>query len=283
MSPRFDFHTHTLHSDGTLAPAELMARAHASGVEAIAVTDHDVTDGLDEAGAQARALGMRLVPGVEISVTWRAQTLHVVGLGIDPAHAPLQQGLARLREFRRWRAKEIDRRLARKNIVGAYGHVTGLARGSVLSRTHFAHFLVAHGYARTPAEAFRHYLVRGRPGYVPGEWTDLPQAVGWIRAAGGIAVIAHPGRYGLTHAKLRRLIHEFKDSGGRSIEVISGNQRDVEHDRFARIATEHGLLASAGSDYHGPDNPWVDLGKLPPLPAGCASVYPALAAPAAAV
>src|SRR5581483_3012902 len=225
MSPRFDFHTHTLHSDGTLAPAQLVARAHERGVEVLAVTDHDVTDGLAEAGSAAQALGMRFVPGVEISVTWGGQTIHVVGLGFDSAHAPLQQGLARLREFRRWRAREIDRRLERKNISGAYEHVVASARGAILSRTHFAQFLVERGYARSASEAFRHYLKRGRPGHVAGKWATLEEAVGWIKAAGGIAVIAHPARYALSSGKLKRLIEDFKACGGEAIEVISGNQR----------------------------------------------------------
>lgn len=278
MSPRFDFHTHTWHSDGTLAPAHLIARAHACGVDVIAVTDHDVTDGLAEAGTTARALGVRLVPGVEVSATWAGQTVHIVGLAIDVTNEVLQQGLARLRQFRRWRAVEIDRRLRKKNISGAYDYVTRAAHGAILSRTHFAQFLVERGFVRTPGEAFSHYLKRGRPGYVPGKWAALDEAVGWIRAAGGIAVIAHPGRYGLSSGKLKRLIDEFKQCGGQAIEVISGNQRELEHERFARIAIDSGLLASAGSDYHGSDKPWADLGRLSVLPPGCVSVCDALPA-----
>lgn len=280
MSPRFDFHTHTYHSDGVLAPAELIARAHECGVEAIAITDHDVTDGLTEAHEAAQDVGMRFVPGVEISVSWGGQTLHVVGLSIDTADTALQRGLAQLREFRYWRAKEIARRLAKRNIGGAYERVAALARGAVLSRTHFARFLVECGHARTPGDAFKHYLVRGRPGYVPGKWASLDEAVGWIRAAGGIAVIAHPGRYSLGHGKLKRLIQDFKECGGQAIEVISGSQG--EHERFTRIAIEHELLASAGSDYHGPENAWSALGRLPALPSGCRSVYDALPPVAAA-
>jgi len=276
MSPRFDFHTHTWHSDGTLAPAALMERARTNGIEVIAVTDHDVTDGLAEATAAARAFGLRLVPGVEISVTWTGQTVHIVGLGFDAGNAELQRGLARLREFRHWRAREIDRRLMQKNIRGAYESVAGRARGAILSRTHFAQFLVEQGYVRTPADAFNQYLKRGKPGYVPGKWAGLHEAVGWIRAAGGIAVIAHPGCYALGSGKLKRLIDEFKECGGQAIEVVSGNQREFEHDQFARVANDNGLLASAGSDYHGPDKPWAELGRLSPLPAGCASVYDAL-------
>jgi len=277
MASHVDLHTHTLRSDGTLTPTDLVTRAHAHGVKILALTDHDVTDGLAEASATATALGMQLVPGVEISVTWEGQTLHIVGLAIDPAHDALQQGLARLREFRNWRAREIDRRLAKKRITGAFDYASNLARGSILSRTHFARFLVDRGYVRTMGDAFKHYLTRGRPGHVPGEWATLAQAVGWIRDSGGIAVIAHPARYKLTSGKRKRLLDEFKACGGRAIEVISGSHSAADNDHYAELAVREALLASVGSDYHGPEKPWVELGRLPALPAGCTPVWESLA------
>lgn len=277
MVSHVDLHTHTLRSDGTLTPTDLVTRAHAHGVKILALTDHDVTDGLAEASATATALGMQLVPGVEISVTWEGQTLHIVGLAIDPAHDALQQGLARLREFRNWRAREIDRRLAKKRITGAFDYASNLARGSILSRTHFARFLVDRGYVRTMGDAFKHYLTRGRPGHVPGEWATLAQAVGWIRDSGGIAVIAHPARYKLTSGKRKRLLDEFKACGGRAIEVISGSHSAADNDHYAELAVREALLASVGSDYHGPEKPWVELGRLPALPAGCTPVWESLA------
>lgn len=277
MASHVDLHTHTLRSDGTLTPTDLVTRAHAHGVKILALTDHDVTDGLVEAGATATALGMQLVPGVEISVTWEAQTLHIVGLAIDPAHAALQQGLAQLREFRNWRAREIDRRLAKKRITGAFDYASHLARGSILSRTHFARFLVDRGYVRTMGDAFKHYLTRGRPGHVPGQWATLAQAVGWICDSGGIAVIAHPARYKLTSGKRKRLLDEFKACGGRAIEVISGSHSAADNQHYAELAVREALLASVGSDYHGPEKPWVELGRLPALPAGCTPVWESLA------
>jgi len=276
MTSHVDLHTHTLRSDGTLTPTDLVTRAHARGVQVLGLTDHDVTDGLAEAQATAAALGMRLVPGVEVSVTWEAQTVHIVGLAIDPGHDPLQQGLARLREFRHWRAREIDRRLAKKRITGAYDYAANVARGSILSRTHFARFLVDRGYVRTMGEAFKHYLTRGRPGHVPGQWATLAEAVGWIRDSGGIAVIAHPARYKLGSGKLKRLLGEFKACGGQAIEVISGSHSPADNERFAEIAVRESLLASVGSDYHGPEKPWVELGRLPNLPRGCAPLWEAL-------
>ena len=266
MYPTYDLHTHTLCSDGTLSPEDLIARAQAKGVQVLALTDHDVTEGVTSAQAAGRRLGVQVLPGVEVSVTWQRQTVHIVGLCIDSQNQVLQHGLARLREFRGWRAQEIDRRLQKKNVVGAYEFVRQNARGAILSRTHFARFLVAEGYVRDMGQAFKQYLGPGRAAHVPGQWAALDEAVGWIRAAGGIAVVAHPARCGLTTAKLRRLLREFKDCGGQSIEVLSGSCPAADSAQMARLAVEHGLLGSCGSDYHGPEQTWVDLGRLPALP-----------------
>lgn len=273
MSAIYDLHSHSLASDGTLAPAALVARAQAHGVQVLALTDHDTTDGLVEAGRAADACGITLINGVEVSVTWERQTIHVVGLGIDPASAALVEGLGRAQAFRDWRAEEIGRRLARAGIPGAFEGARALARGRIVSRTHFAHFLVASGRAHSVRDVFRNYLVRRKPGYVPGDWTALEAAVGWIRTAGGQAVIAHPARYRLTATRMRRLIGEFRECGGEALEVVSGSHTrdDIQH--MARLSCRHGLLASAGSDYHGPENPWVELGRLAPLPVGCTPVW----------
>lgn len=275
MSATYDLHAHTNFSDGTLTPRELVERARTNGVDGLALTDHDVTDGLAEAAAAARDAGIKLIPGVEISVTWQRQTVHIVGLCIEASHAPLQEGLARLREFRVWRAEEIGRRLGKKNIAGAYEYARGIARGSVISRTHFAHFLVSRGYVPSASQAFKQYLARGRPAHVPGQWASLEDAVTWIRGAGGIAVIAHPARYNYTASKMRRLLNEFKECGGAAIEVASGSQSPAEAQHMTRLAGEHELLGSAGSDFHGPEKPWVDLGRLPPLAPSVTPVWSA--------
>lgn len=271
--PHYDLHSHSHHSDGTLSPADLVMRARSGGVDVLALTDHDVTDGIAEARAAAQAVGLALVPGVEVSVTWGAMTVHVVGLGIDPGHARLQAGLAELRKFRAWRAEEIGRRLAKKGIAGAYEGARALAHGSLISRTHFAQFLVGQGHAQDVRQVFRKYLVTGKPGHVPGEWAALPDAVGWIRAAGGQAVIAHPARYKLSATRLQRLLREFKDSGGEAIEVVSGSHSRDDYLRFAALASRYELLASSGSDYHGPESPWIELGRLPALPESCRPVW----------
>ncbi|MHB8454426.1 MAG: PHP domain-containing protein [Acidiferrobacterales bacterium] len=271
--PHYDLHAHTYHSDGTLSPADLVMRARSNGVDVLALTDHDVTDGIPEARSAAQTVGIVLVPGVEISVTWGAITVHVVGLGIDPECVPLQAGLAELRKFRAWRAEEMGRRLAHRGVPDAYAGARARAQGSLISRTHFAQFLVAEGHARDVRQVFRNFLVSGKPGHVPGQWAALSDAVGWIRAAGGQAVIAHPARYKLSAGRLQQLLVEFKEAGGEAIEVVSGSHSRDDYQRFARIAAQHNLLASTGSDYHGPEAPWIELGRLPPLPESCRPVW----------
>jgi hypothetical protein len=268
-----DLHTHSTASDGSLAPHTLLARAAAAGVRVLALTDHDTTAGLAEAAAAAAELGLTLVPGVEVSVTWCGGTVHIVGLGIDSACAELADGLAGLREQRQERAVEIARRLAAVGHDDALAGARGFAEGELIGRTHFARFLVARGAAADLRDVFKHYLVAGKPGYVRGGWTTLEQAVGWICRAGGQAVVAHPARYRLSRMKMRRLLGELRECGGIGVEVVSGcHSRDDCH-VFAKHAREGGLLASAGSDYHGPEKPWIELGRLPPLPDGCAPIW----------
>ncbi|MGB5539379.1 MAG: PHP domain-containing protein [Gammaproteobacteria bacterium] len=273
MTTRYDLHSHSLASDGTLTPAALVQAAHAAGIRVLALTDHDTTDGIREAADAAQALGLRLVQGAELSVTWQAQTVHVLGLGLDTENAALQAGLAQLRDSRDLRAREIGRRLARAGIGGAWTGARALAQGRIVSRTHFAHFLVAQGHAASVRDVFRRFLVNNKPGYVSGQWASLEDALAWIRAAGGIAVIAHPARYGMTASKLRRLIGEFRELGGIGMEVVSGSHTRDNIDTMAALCRNERLLASCGSDYHGPENCWIRLGELPELPAGCTPVW----------
>ncbi|NNJ95423.1 MAG: PHP domain-containing protein [Halobacteria archaeon] len=273
MTMHYDLHSHSLASDGTLSPDELVQAAATAGVDVLALTDHDTVDGIAEAQASAALAGMRLVPGVEISVSWQSQTLHVLGLGIDPANALLGRGLGQLSAFRDWRAEEIGRRLARAGIPGAWDGACRLARGRIVSRTHFARFLVEQGHAGSMREVFRRYLVNNRPGYVSGDWAALDEVLAWIRAAGGMAVLAHPARYRMSASKLRRCTGEFRECGGAGMEVVSGSHTPDQVRSMATLCCNEGLLASCGSDYHGPENPWIRLGELPPLPAGCTPVW----------
>ena len=273
----FDLHSHSTLSDGTLSPEVLVRRAHAQGVDVLALTDHDVTDGLAEAAATAAEVGLRLVSGVEISVTWSGVTFHIVGLNIDPEHAGLQAGLARLRAIRTGRGEEIARRLEKHGIEGALAGAQAFATGPILSRTHFARFLVEAGYAKDMRKVFKKFLVHNRPGFVPGGWATLEEAVGWIRDAGGQAVIAHPARYRVSATRLRQFIETFKDCGGVGIEVVSGSHSANDVAGMAQYAKRYELLASCGSDYHGPEQSWQELGQPMPLPEGCVPVWKAWA------
>jgi len=273
MFCQYDLHSHSTASDGTLAPAELVRRAQAAGVRVLALTDHDTTAGIAEAQRAAHATGLSLVTGVEISVTWNAQTVHIVGLNVDIGNGALQRGLEGLREFREWRAREMGRRLGQAGIVDAYEGALAHCCGLLVSRTHFARMLVERGIAENERKVFKRFLVPGKPGHVPGAWASLEAAVGWIRGAGGQAVVAHPARYKMTRGKLRRLLGEFRELGGEAMEVVSGSHSRDDYHTMARHAAELGLLASAGSDFHAPENPWIALGRLPMLPAGCRPVW----------
>lgn len=264
--PRHDLHTHSTASDGTLTPTALVGRAAAAGIGVLALTDHDATAGLAEAATAARDSGITLVPGIELSVTWSHQTVHIVGLHIEPDSPGLQAGIRQLQAFRQWRGEEIARRLAKKGIPGARDGARRHAGGTNPGRTHFARFLVEAGHARTLREVFKRFLVRGKPGYVPGEWASLEEALGWIHGAGGLAVIAHPARYRFSATRLRQLLGEFSELGGAGLEVVSGSHSRDDMLHMANLCRQQDLAASAGSDYHGPSNPYLELGRLAELP-----------------
>jgi predicted metal-dependent phosphoesterase TrpH len=275
--PPVDLHCHSTASDGVLTPAEVVRRAAARGVEVLALTDHDELGGLASAREAARTWGIALVEGVEVSVTWRAQTIHVVGLGIDPSHPELTAGVASLRAGRRERAQAIAAELGRCGIQGSLEGAYAHARNpDLIGRTHFARFLVERGLAGDVKSVFQHYLAQGKPGYVRHQWAPLDRAIAWIRASGGVAVLAHPGRYRLSGPALEALVAEFRNQGGAGIEVISGSHSPEDYRRFARLAGRFGLAASAGSDFHSPDEGGLDLGALTPLPEGCRPVWSAL-------
>ncbi|MCX4187644.1 PHP domain-containing protein [Methylophaga sp. OBS4] len=263
---QYDLHTHSTASDGSLTPQALVERAHNQGVTHLALTDHDGTEGIKAARAAAEHANIELIAGVEVSVSWHGTTVHIVGLNIDIGHAGLQQGLAGLRRYRKLRAEIIARRLEKAGIAGALEGAKLYASETMLGRVHFARFLVDQGHARDIKDVFKRFLVKNKPGYVPGEWASLTDAVGWINAAGGQAVIAHPARYKMTATKRRRLLTEFKALGGAGIEVSSGNQHPEEVRNMARLANDFELLASCGSDFHSPDNAWTELGKSTAMP-----------------
>ena len=272
-----DLHCHSRYSDGTLSPSVLAARAAANGVDLWALTDHDEIRGLAEAAATAQALGLGFVNGVEISVTIAAETVHIVGLGFDASDAALQAGLARTRSGRTVRAQEMADGLAAVGLPGAFeGALRYVSNPDLMSRTHFARWLVETGVCADTGSVFRRYLTEGKPGFVPHRWAGLGEAVQWITDAGGVAVIAHPGRYKFSVNEEFALFSEFKAHGGLGVEVLTGSHGPADAAKYSVMALEFGLLASRGSDFHSPAESRVDLGSLPELPSTLTPVWQAL-------
>ncbi len=273
MKYLYDLHTHSTASDGTMSPKDLVGRAKQADVSVLALTDHDSIEGIAEAKTEALRLGIELVPGVEISVSWGPYVIHVVGLGVDPECELLQRSLSRQRELRKERAREMGRRLDKSGIGDAYDGAMALCNGRLISRTHFARFLVDRGYVDDTAKVFKKYLVPGKPGYVPGSWASLEEVVAWIKAAGGQSVIAHPARYPFTRTKLRTLFDDFKELGGDAIEVVSGNYTRDNCFTMARHAIDFGLMGSVGSDFHGPEHSRLEIGRMLDLPEGVTPIW----------
>ncbi len=269
-----DLHCHSVVSDGTLTPEQLAARARANGVDLWSLTDHDEVGGQQRALEAARAEGLRYLTGVEVSVTFADETVHIVGLGFDHTDPRMAEGLADTRDGRGPRAIEMGEQLAKVGIPGAYeGALKYVGNPRLISRTHFARFLVETGVCRDTSEVFHKYLVEGKPGYVPHRWARLGDAVRWITQAGGVAVVAHPARYNFSATAEYALFSEFKQHGGQGVEVVTGSHSAAEALRYAELAREFGLAASRGSDFHSPDESHVDLGRLAPLPADLTPVW----------
>jgi predicted metal-dependent phosphoesterase TrpH len=265
-SPNIDLHTHSNFSDGALTPAQLMAHAAAAGVQFLALTDHDSVDGLDAARGAARDCGIGLVPGVEISSSWRAQAIHVLGLWIDPANASLRVMLGSQADLRRARMRSICARLDKVRLPGAALLAAVEAEPGIPTRSHLALAMLAAGHVGRADEAFRKYLGKGRPGHVPIEWPALPQVIGAILGAGGVAVLAHPGRYPLSAGARRRLLADFAAAGGTALEIISGGNGAQHVEASTVLALKYGLAGSVGSDFHSPQFAWNPLGRSLKLP-----------------
>lgn len=273
-----DLHCHSVVSDGTLTPEVLAARAKTNGVELWALTDHDEIGGQHRALAAAKAQGLRYLTGTEISVTFAGETVHIVGLGFDPDDTGMQQGLRATRGGREQRAMEMSDGLAKVGIQGAFeGALKFVGNPELISRTHFARFLVDSGVCKETNEVFRKYLTEGKPGYVPHRWASLRDAVSWITSAKGMAIIAHPARYKFTPNEEYALFSEFKAHGGCGVEVVTGSHTAAEYVKYAETAKEFGLAASRGSDFHSPEESRTDLGSLPFLPGHLTPVWELLA------
>ncbi|MDD4913447.1 MAG: PHP domain-containing protein [Methylococcales bacterium] len=274
MTPeKYDLHCHSTASDGSLSPAEVVRRAGEQGVTVLALTDHDTTAGLTEAGQSAADHRIRLIDGIELSANYLGQCLHIIGLNIDPRCPALMQGIAGQHTVRAERAQKIAEKLEKKRIPGVYEAVSRAAGQGEITRSHFAAFLLANGYVGSQQEAFDRYLSKGKPAYVPTAWAEMAEVVDWIGQAGGMAVMAHPLRYKLSTTWLNRALPVFKEMGGLGIEVVNGRGSDDEIRLGCQLARKHGLYASVGSDFHSPDNQWLELGRLNDLPKDLPAVW----------
>ena len=272
--PNVDLHAHSTASDGALSARELVQRARRQRLDLFALTDHDSVEGLAQARNTADEIGQRFIPGIEISVTWAGETVHIVGLAVDPEHADLRDGIESVRAGRIERGEEMGRLLEAVGIEGAFNGALAFAENPLmLSRTHFARYIVARGHCADTREVFRRYMVDGKPGYVPHRWGKLADAVQWIHGAGGIAVVAHPGRYKFNDLQFDQLFTEFKQLGGEAVEVVTSNHGAHDVKRFARLAQDYGFEASRGSDFHSPNEGDIELGRIATLPAGLRPVW----------
>ena len=272
-----DLHCHSTISDGVLTPDAVARRAAERGVTLWSLTDHDEVSGLKLARQTAESLGMGFISGVEVSVTWAGQTVHIVGLGIDDTNPVLLEGLRNTRAGRADRARRIGENLALLGMPGAFeGAATFAGNPELISRTHFARFLVQAGFCSTVQSVFDRYLSDEGPAHVPMQWARLESAVQWIHAAGGVAVIAHPGRYHYTPVQFGALFDAFKDLGGEAIEVVTGSHAPHQYAIYAQVARDYGLMASTGSDFHSPSESRHDLGSMPALPADLTPVWQSL-------
>jgi predicted metal-dependent phosphoesterase TrpH len=268
-----DLHCHSNVSDGVLAPDALVAHAASRGVRVLGLTDHDDIGGLPLARQAAARHGIAFINGVEISVTWKKRTLHIVGLRFDEENAALKEALAGVRQGREMRALEMAQGLEKAGVVGAYDGAKQIAGNAILTRSHFAEWLVQQGHAKDVRSVFKRFLVKGKPGFVDFQWMSLEQAVGLITGAGGVAVVAHPGRYDLGMINMHLLMHEFRSHGGAAIEVVTGSHTPPQFQQFAKIAHRFDLKASQGSDYHGVGRSYMEMGYLPDLPHGCVPIW----------
>ncbi|ENC6730431.1 PHP domain-containing protein [Vibrio navarrensis] len=271
---RIDLHSHTTASDGRLTPAQLIDRAISFELDVLAVTDHDTVQALEEIHRYVaqNQLQLTIINGIEISTVWQNKDIHIVGLNIDPHNAQLSQLIAQQQAHRVARSEMIAQRLAKATREGVLEEVRAIADGAPVTRAHFAKWLVDNGFAKNMQQVFKKYLTRNNPGYVPPNWCSMADAIGTIHAAGGLAVLAHPGRYDLTAKWLKRLLQVFVESGGDAMEVAQPQQSQQERRTLADYAIQYKLLASQGSDFHYP-SPWMELGRNLWLPSGVEPVW----------
>ncbi len=273
MSLIYDLHTHTTASDGLLSPEALVIKAKASGIDVLAVTDHDTTAGITQAVDEANRQNIKLLAGIELSVSWTDKNFHIVGLNIDPDSSALKKSLKTTRSLREQRAIEIGKRLDKHGVSNAYHEARELAGIHTITRSHFARVLIEQGFAKDNREVFKKYLVHNKPGYVKTDWIAMETGIKLINGSGGLAILAHPMRYNITASWLRKFLVAFKESGGNGIEVVTGSSNTDEIRTVASYARRFELTGSAGSDFHGFDNTWIKLGHLAPMPESVTPVW----------
>lgn len=270
---KYDLHSHSNFSDGDLTPNELILRAKEKGVTTLSLTDHDTVTGIATAQQAAQYHQLDFIPGIELSSLWNRKTFHILGLNIDPNNSELLAGTQRLQTIRLERAQKIALKLEKNKIPGALESVHADVGAGMITRPHFAKFLLKNNYVSTMQEAFDRYLAHGKPAFVNTQWVELEETVHWIKAAGGIAVIAHPLRYKLTASWMRRFLAAFKEMGGQGMEIVTGRSTPDEIRRTLQFAKQFELYGSVGSDFHTPKNQWIELGRLAPLPINIKPVW----------
>lgn len=273
MCPVYDLHTHTTASDGQLSPEELVIQAKACGIDVLAVTDHDTTSGIAQAVDEAHRQNIKLLPGIELSVSWRDKDFHIVGLDIDPDNKALKKSIQKTRVLREERAIEIGKRLGESGVSNAYHEAREIAGDHTLTRSHFARVLIKQGFAKDTREVFRKYLIHNKPGFVKTKWIEMDDGIKLIKDSAGVAILAHPMRYNITASWLRRFLVAFKESGGNGIEVVTGSSTADEIRMAASHAERFKLMGSAGSDFHGFDDSWIKLGQLAGMPKSITPVW----------
>ena len=273
MSAIYDLHSHSTASDGALSPEDLILRAKEKGVTCLALTDHDTVAGLSAAQEAAKKVDLQFINGIEFSCTWNKKTFHIVGLGIDPSNPKLLAGIDSIQSIRIARAKKISQKLEKQKINGAYEAILAESSTTMVTRSHFADFLLKHDYVSTKQGAFDAYLGQGKSAFVNTEWATLEDTLHYIKSAGGVAVLAHPMRYKMTASWMRRFLTAFKAEGGLGMEIITGRNNPDEIRRSLHFAKQFDLYGSVGSDFHSPKNKWVELGRLAALPVNIKPIW----------
>jgi len=258
-----DLHTHSYYSDGVLSPKDVVRRALNAGCNFFSLTDHDTLEGLEEANKYAESSNLTFINGVEISAQHNSQSIHIVGLGINPNEKLLLDGLRRNNQFRVERARKISEGLGKVGIQRAYENARNLSKTDYITRTHFAQMLIKENVCSNMSSVFKKYMTGKKPGSVKGEWALSVEVIKWIHQAGGLAILAHPLRYKMTLNKLKKLVKDLKFLGLDGIEIVNSFS-SLEDIRVSKmIADENEILYSGGSDFHGWTDQKIQVGNIP--------------------